>query len=98
MPFFKFRENFLENLFKILINDLEIELNFTNIDPKFSLKFSKFFPNIPKILLKNLSHLVGSLGLMGREPACQTSKPHLNHRWDATVHPVCETLNVMRVA
>ncbi len=37
------------------------------------------------------------LGLMGREPARQTSEPSSNPNWDATVHPVCETFNVMRV-
>ncbi len=33
---------------------------------------------------------------MVRELACQTSKPGSNPSWDATVHPVCETFNVMR--
>ncbi len=41
--------------------------------------------------------IAGLLGLMGREPAHQTSKPSSNHSWDATVHPVCETFNVMHV-
>ncbi len=39
----------------------------------------------------------GPLGLMGREPAHQTCKPGSNPSWDATVHPVCETLIVMYV-
>ncbi len=37
------------------------------------------------------------LGLMRREPACQTSKPGSNPSWDAMVHPVCETFNEMLV-
>ncbi len=37
----------------------------------------------------------GPLGLMSREPARYTSEPGSNHSWDATVHPVCETFNVM---
>ncbi len=37
------------------------------------------------------------LGLMGREPARPTSKPSSNPSWDATVHPVCETFDVMCV-
>ncbi len=37
------------------------------------------------------------LGLMGREPAHQTSEPGSNPSWDAMVHPVCETFSVMRV-
>ncbi len=41
--------------------------------------------------------LAGPLGLMGREPARQTSEPGSNTSWDATVHPVCETFNVMHV-
>ncbi len=39
----------------------------------------------------------GPLGLLGRESARQTSEPGSNPSWDATVHPVCETYNVMRV-
>ncbi len=39
----------------------------------------------------------GPLGLMGREPAHQNSEPGSNPSWDATVHPVCETFNVMHV-
>ncbi len=39
----------------------------------------------------------GQLGLMGRELAHQTSKPVSNPSWDATVHSVCETFNVMHV-
>ncbi len=39
----------------------------------------------------------GPLGLMVREPACQTSESSSNPSWDATVHPVCETFNVMCV-
>ncbi len=39
----------------------------------------------------------GLLGLMGREPARQTSEPGSNPNWDATVHPVYEIFNVMRV-
>ncbi len=39
----------------------------------------------------------GPLGLMGREPAHQTSEPGSNSSWDATVPPVCETFNVMHV-
>ncbi len=35
------------------------------------------------------------LGLIGREPAHQTSEPGLTSSWDATVHPVCETFNVL---
>ncbi len=45
-------ESWYEHLQKILINYLEIELNFTNINPKFSQKFSIFIPNVPKIFLK----------------------------------------------
>ncbi len=37
------------------------------------------------------------LGLMGRELARQTSEPDSNPGWDGTVHPVCETFNLMRV-
>ncbi len=40
------------NLKKILINYLEIGLILLIINPKFSQKVSKFFPNIPKILFK----------------------------------------------
>ncbi len=36
-------------------------------------------------------------GLMGSEPARQTSEPGSNPSWDAAVHPVCETFNVMHV-
>ncbi len=43
------------------------------------------------------SPLAGPLGLMGREPGRQTSEPGSNPSWDATVHPVCETFNVMHV-
>ncbi len=39
----------------------------------------------------------GPLGSMGREPARQTSEPGSNPSWDAMVHPVCETFNVMHV-
>ncbi len=39
----------------------------------------------------------GPLGLMGIEPARQTSEPGSNPSWDATVHLVCETFNVMHV-
>ncbi len=39
----------------------------------------------------------GSLGLMGREPARQTSKPGSNPSWDTMVHPACETFNITRV-
>ncbi len=39
----------------------------------------------------------GLFGLMGREPACQTSESGSNPCWNATVHPVCETFNVMHV-
>ncbi len=38
----------------------------------------------------------GPPGLMGIEPARQTSKPDSNPSWDTTVHPICETFNVMR--
>ncbi len=41
--------------------------------------------------------LAGPLGLMGREPARQTSELGSNPSWDATVHPVWETFNVMHV-
>ncbi len=41
--------------------------------------------------------LAGTLGLMGREPARQTSKDGLNPIWDTMVHLVCETFNGMRV-
>ncbi len=34
---------------------------------------------------------------MGREPGRQTSEHSLNPSWDATVHPVCETFNVVHV-
>ncbi len=34
---------------------------------------------------------------MGRELSHQTSEPGWNSSWDAMVHPVCETFNVMRV-
>ncbi len=44
-----------------------------------------------------LIRAAGSLGLVGREPARQTSEPGLNPSWDTMVHPVCETFNVMRV-
>ncbi len=39
----------------------------------------------------------GPLGLMGRELARQTSEPGSNPSWDAAVHLVCETFNVMHV-
>ncbi len=39
--------------------------------------------------------LAGLLGLMGREPARQTSEPGSNPSWKAMVHPVCEIFNVM---
>ncbi len=32
---------------------------------------------------------------MDREPARQTSEPGSNPNGDATVHPVCETFNIM---
>ncbi len=38
----------------------------------------------------------GPLGLMGREPA-RTSEPGSNPSWNARVHSVCKTFNVMRV-
>ncbi len=38
----------------------------------------------------------GPLGLMGRNVARQTSEPGSNPSWDNTVHPVCETFNIMR--
>ncbi len=41
--------------------------------------------------------LPSPLGLMGREPARQTSEPGSNTSWDTTVHPVYETFNVMHV-
>ncbi len=41
------------------------------------------------------AHRAGPLDLMGREPARQTSEPGSNPSWDATVHSVCETFNVM---
>ncbi len=44
----------------------------------------------------SLSQEANPLGSMGREPACQTSKSGSNPIWDATVHPGCETFNVMR--
>ncbi len=40
--------------------------------------------------------LFGLLGLVGREPVCQISKPSSNPSWNGTAHPVCETFNVMR--
>ncbi len=53
------------------------------------------------LLLKCMAWLgipgAGLLGLMGREPARQTSEPGSNPSWNATVHPVCETFNVMHV-
>ncbi len=49
------------------------------------------------ILLLINTASAGPLGLMGREPARQTSEPGSNPSWDATVHPVCETFNVMHV-
>ncbi len=39
----------------------------------------------------------GPLGLMGREPARQTSELASNPSWNATVYPLCEIFNVMRV-
>ncbi len=48
---------------------------------------------IHKLLVKCAS----SLSLVGRERVCQTNEPGSNPDWDATVHPVCETFNVMRV-
>ncbi len=35
--------------------------------------------------------------LNGKELARQTSEPGSNPSWDTTVHPVCETFNVMHV-
>ncbi len=47
---------------------------------------------------KLLGEQAGFLGLnKGREPARQTGEPGSNPSWDATVHPVFETFNVMRV-
>ncbi len=43
------------------------------------------------------TYKIGLLGLMGREPTRQTSKPGSNSRLDTTVHPLCETFNVMYV-
>ncbi len=47
--------------------------------------------------LKLKARITGPLGLLGRKPARQTSKPGSNPIWDTTVHPACETFNVMRV-
>ncbi len=51
---------------------------------------------------KKKSHLKWHCGsrpawLMGREPARHISVLSSNPSWDATVHPLCETFNVMRV-
>ncbi len=53
--------------------------------------------NLSQIYIQSLLKAAGLLGLMDRKPACQTSKPGSNLSWDTTVHPVCETFNVMRV-
>ncbi len=42
--------------------------------------------------LNSQSESAGPLGLMGREPACQTSEPGSNPSWDAMVHPVAKHL------
>ncbi len=42
-------------------------------------------------------YIVDPLGLVGRGPARQTSETGSNPSWGATVHPVYETFNVMRV-
>ncbi len=47
--------------------------------------------------LHSLNLAAGPLGLMAREPACQTSEPGFNPSWYITVHPVCDTFNVMIV-
>ncbi len=39
----------------------------------------------------------GPLDLMGRELVHQTSEPGSIPSWDTTVHPLCETFNVMHV-
>ncbi len=49
------------------------------------------------IQVQTFDPYVGPLGLMGGEPARQTSEPGSNPSWDATVHPVCKTFNVMHV-
>ncbi len=45
-------ENFLKNLFKILINDLEIELNFTSNQSEIFFKIFKIFSNYSKNFIK----------------------------------------------
>ncbi len=46
---------------------------------------------------QHIGTLPALLGLAGRELARQTSEPSSNPSWDATVHPVCETFNLIRV-
>ncbi len=50
--FLNFEKIFLKIYSEFLFNYFEIELNVTDINPKFSKKFSKFFSNIRKILFK----------------------------------------------
>ncbi len=60
--------------------------------PPFFAQFSYLWPmRFPSLVIH------GPLGLMGTELARQTSEPGSNPSWDATVHPVCETFNVMHV-
>ncbi len=58
---------------------------------------NKFEDIYDKFCARYLILKAGPLGLMGREPDHQTSEPGSNPSWDATVHPVCETFNVMHV-
>ncbi len=51
---------------------------------------------LPGEWLQVVTKVYGPLGLMGRELVCQTSELGSNPSWDATVHPVCEILIVMR--
>ncbi len=60
--------------------------------------FEKIMKNYSGNFKLTLGKFAGPLGLKGGEPARQTNEPGSNPSWDATVHLVCETFNVMHVA